>query len=143
MTARHDELLPYSMQLGSGTWDPIVGVLYQGSATPWWWGVNATRTVRPFENAHSYSLGDETRVDLYSMQQIRYDTVLEYQLSGFSWGAIEGQLDETRSGQSGRAEIGNPNSNFTTPPVRSGQLRRREINRHGRHPVATDPRFTS
>jgi hypothetical protein len=33
-------LLPYSMQLGSGTFDPFIGVLYEGSKTPFWWGAN-------------------------------------------------------------------------------------------------------
>ncbi|NIR60538.1 MAG: hypothetical protein GWO02_14015, partial [Gammaproteobacteria bacterium] len=40
VAARQDELQPYGMPLGSGTYDPVVGILYQGSRSPLWWGAN-------------------------------------------------------------------------------------------------------
>jgi hypothetical protein len=46
---RKDELLPYGMQLGTGTFDPIIGLLYQGSSSPLWWGVNLMYTGRWYE----------------------------------------------------------------------------------------------
>lgn len=33
-------ILPFKMQLGSGTVDPIIGLTYQGSRDPFWWGFN-------------------------------------------------------------------------------------------------------
>jgi len=112
---RTTELLPYGMQLGSGTFDPTFGLLYQGSNSPLWWGVNAMYTGRFYDNRRHYRLGDKVRYDVYGMYQLRYDTVLELQLNGDWQGRIRGQADEARSGASGHAVQGNPNSPFMTP----------------------------
>lgn len=85
------KLQPYTMQLGSGTFDPKVGILYQGSSSPLWWGVNTIFTARPFKNELGYSLGHTARYDLYLMWQIRYDTVLEFQLNGIHFFGPEGE----------------------------------------------------
>ena len=34
------KLLPFGMQPGSGTWDPILGLTYQKAADPFWMGAN-------------------------------------------------------------------------------------------------------
>lgn len=112
---RRDERLPYGMQLGSGTFDPTFGVLYQGSRSPWWWGANLTYTGRWYENKRDYRLGDEGRLDLYAMYQLRYDLVAYAQLNGRYWGSIRGEMDESRSGESGHRIPGDPTSPFMTP----------------------------
>lgn len=73
-------LLPYSMQLGSGTFDPFIGLLYEGSRTPFWWGTNISYLARTYENYKSYNLGDEFRCDIYGMFQARYNLVGELQI---------------------------------------------------------------
>ncbi len=113
--ARKSELLPYSMQLGSGTFDPMLGVVYQASASPWWWGANLIYTGRWYKNAHDYSLGDEFKLDFYAMYQLRYDLVAQIQLNGRSWGKIKGEMDEAVSGESGRATKDAPGSAYMTP----------------------------
>ena len=50
--------LPYPMQLGSGTYDPIVGLTYHGNASAWAWGGQWRSTVRTTENDEDYQLGD-------------------------------------------------------------------------------------
>ena len=102
---------PYSMQLGSGTFDPFIGVLYQGSSTPFWWGANLSYTGRLYENYKSYNLGDEFRCDLYSFYQVRHDLVGELQVKGKYVGDIEGQARQIELGGDGHM-MGNPDMPF-------------------------------
>jgi len=115
LAARQTELLPYGMQLGSGTFDPSVGLLYQGSRSPLWWGVNAMFTGRIYDNNRDYRWGNKVRYDLYSMYQLRYDTVLEFQLNGKWQGRVRGEADESQTGASGHATQNDSTSNFMTP----------------------------
>lgn len=112
---RKGEQLPYSMQLGSGTFDPTFGLLYQGSSSPLWWGANLTYTGRWYENSRDYRLGDEYRYDLYGMYQFRYDTLVQLQINGKYQGEIKGEMDEFRTGLSGRSTQGDPSSPLMTP----------------------------
>lgn len=115
LAMRKKELLPYGMQLGSGTFDPTFGLLYQGSSSPLWWGINAMVTGRFHDNSQGYRKGNEGRVDAYLMYQPRVDTVLELQLNGKWSGHIKGQANEALSGASGHATQGNATSPFMTP----------------------------
>ena len=112
---RQKELNPYGMQLGSGTMDPTVGVLYQGRTSPYWWGVNATYTARLYNNKRNYRLGDEAHLDLYGMYQLNYATVAQLQLNAVHQGAIRGTMDSAASGASGHVTQGDPLSPYTTP----------------------------
>jgi hypothetical protein len=115
LAIRKDELLPYGMQLGTGTFDPVIGLLYQASSSPVWWGANLTYRAHFYENEQDWRPGDELRLDLYGMYQFRYDMLAFLQLNGKYWGSIRGLLDESRTGESGRAVKGDSTSNFTTP----------------------------
>ncbi|NOZ09756.1 MAG: transporter [Gammaproteobacteria bacterium] len=115
LVMRQQELLPYSMQLGSGTFDPTLGALYQASRSPWWWGVNAVYTARLYDNERNYRLGNEFRLDLYGMYQFRYNLVGQIQLNTQYQGKIRGEADESRTGASGRVTRGDPLSPFATP----------------------------
>ncbi len=101
---------PYSMQLGSGTFDPFIGVLYQGSSSPFWWGANISYLGRLYENYKGYNLGDEFRCDLYSFYQVRHDLVAEVQIKGKYVGDIEGQARQIEHGDGHM--MGNPNMPF-------------------------------
>ncbi len=100
---RQTEQLPYGMQLGSGTVDPSIGLLYQASASPWWWGVNGIYTARLYDNKRDYRLGDEFRLDAYAMYQFRHNLLAQVQLNGEYKGKIDGVMDEFASGASGHA----------------------------------------
>jgi len=117
---RRGEQLPYSMQLGSGTFDPKLGILYQGSSSPMWWGANLIYTGRWYENSRDYRLGDEYSLDLYTMYQVHYNTVLELQLNGKYWGKVRGEMDSAASGASGRATKNDSASTYMSPLFNPG-----------------------
>lgn len=105
------QILPYSMQLGSGTFDPFIGVLYEGSSSPFWWGANASYLARAYENYKSYNLGDEYRLDLYGMYQVRHNLLGEIQIKGKYVGDIEGEARKIEQDGNGHMN-GNPNMPF-------------------------------
>jgi len=120
LSMRQRELLPYSMQLGSGTFDPLIGLLYQGSRSPLWWGANTTYTAHLYNNKRHYRLGDKVSLDLYTMYQFRYNALLQFQLNGEYKGKIRGEMDEAASGESGRTIQGDPTSPYMTPSWNTG-----------------------
>jgi hypothetical protein len=61
--------IPYPMQLGSGSYEFLPGVTYNGHANAWSWGARARGTIRLNDNHATYRLGNE------------------YALTG--WGALE------------------------------------------------------
>ncbi len=104
-------LLPYSMQIGSGTFDPLIGVLYEGSRTPFWWGSNISYLARTYENYKSYNLGDEFRYDFYGMYQMRHNLLGELQIKGKYVGEIDGEAQEIEQDGDGHM-MSNPNMPF-------------------------------
>ena len=54
--------LPYPMQLGSGSYDPILGLSYAGFGDQWAWGAQWRSTIRMSDNDDNYQLGNETRL---------------------------------------------------------------------------------
>ncbi|MBL6764890.1 MAG: hypothetical protein ISQ14_08035 [Verrucomicrobiae bacterium] len=50
--------LPYTMQIGSGTFDLLPGLAYKGGHERWSWSVQALATVRLGRNYRGYSLGN-------------------------------------------------------------------------------------
>ena len=56
----------YGMQLGSGTWDFNPSITYLGSATPWFFGAQASATVRmQNRNASGYALGNVVQATVW------------------------------------------------------------------------------
>jgi len=124
LAMRQKELLPYGMQLGSGTWDPIIGALYQGSTSPWWWGVDARYTLRTGANKRGYRLGNRTQLDAYLMYQPHVQFVIYGELNGDWQQRLHGQADEALSGASGHAIQGAAASPYMTPlwnPANTGK----------------------
>jgi len=124
LAMRQTELLPYGMQLGSGTWDPIVGLLYQRSLSPLWWGLDARYTQRTGHNKRGYRLGNRAQVDAYLMYQPHVSLVLYGEINGNWQGKMHGEADEALSGASGHATKGNAASPYMTPlwdPAFSGK----------------------
>ena len=115
LAMRQTELLPYGMQLGSGTYDPTIGYLYQASKSPHWWGVNAMYTARIQDNDRNYRLGDELRIDTYGMYQFKPDLLAQYQLNFRQQGKISGEMDESATGVSGHSSKNTPASMLMTP----------------------------
>jgi len=50
--------LPYAMQLGSGTWDLLPALGYNGMAGAIGWGAQYSGIIRTGTNSQGYTLGD-------------------------------------------------------------------------------------
>jgi len=106
-------ILPFKMQLGSGTFDPMLGLAYQGSLDPFWYGATALYTARVYDNNRGYQQGDEFRLDLYSMYQFHEKFVSHLQLNG-SW--EDRYSDEPDAGRLGQGHMmSNPALPFASP----------------------------
>ena len=53
-----NQQLPFSMQLGSGTYDLPIGLIYSDSGNAYSWGANLTGKIRLGENDRNYTLGN-------------------------------------------------------------------------------------
>jgi len=62
MNMRPTVRVPYPMQLGSGTWDPILGLSYSGFGDAFGWGAQWRSVFRVSDNDEDYRLGDEHRL---------------------------------------------------------------------------------
>lgn len=52
--------LPYSMQIGTGTFDALPGITYYGNSTKWNWGAQYSAEIRlEDENSQGYAFGDK------------------------------------------------------------------------------------
>ncbi|MGB7414345.1 MAG: transporter, partial [Thermosynechococcaceae cyanobacterium] len=54
-----NQVLPYPMQIGSGTVDLMPGITYLGQAGNWSWGAQGMGTIRLGRNAQNYRLGNQ------------------------------------------------------------------------------------
>jgi len=57
--------VPYPMQLGSGSYDPILGINYSGSRERLGWGAQWRGEFRTSRNDDDYELGDEHRLNVW------------------------------------------------------------------------------
>lgn len=57
--------LPYPMQLGSGTFDPNLGLTYLGQQEDYTWGAHASGTFPLGTNHNDYRIGDQYLVDVW------------------------------------------------------------------------------
>ncbi len=107
-------LLPFGMQLGTGTVDPILGVAYKGSTDPLWYGANFRYTGRWYDNHRGYHKGQEVDYDLYAMVQPLVNTVFHVQLNGKWLGRYNDEPDAGRLSGNGHM-AGSPDMPFMTP----------------------------
>jgi hypothetical protein len=89
-------LLPFKMQLGSGTVDPIIGLTYQGSRDPFWWGFNTQLEAHIYDNEQSYRRAQELRYDFYAMKQVHDKVVVHAQLNGWYEGKFSDEAYDVR-----------------------------------------------
>ena len=57
--------LPYPMQLGSGTFDPSLGITYLGASGDWSWGAHTEAKFRIGDNDEDYTLGNQYVLDTW------------------------------------------------------------------------------
>lgn len=114
VAGQNGTILPFKMQLGSGTVDPIIGLTYQGSRDPWWWGFNTQLEAHVYNNEQGYHRGQEFRYDFYAMRQVHDKVVLHAQLNGWYEGKFVGEPYNQRILGNGHLG-GNPSNAFTSP----------------------------
>lgn len=83
-------LMPYPMQLGSGTVDLLPGLTYLGQAGDWSWGAQALGTIRLGRNSQGYSLGDQIESSTWIARRLNDTFSGSFRLKGTAWGNIDG-----------------------------------------------------
>jgi len=83
--------LPYSMQLGSGTFDPILGVTYYHSEEDWSYGGQAKSVFHLGENDEGYRLGDEYILTAWAARNLNHNFSASFGVDGKYWDDINGR----------------------------------------------------
>ena len=107
-------LLPFKMQLGSGTVDPIIGLTYQGSRDPFWWGFNTQLEGHIYDNEQGYRRAQELRYDFYAMKQVHDKVVVHAQLNGWYEGKFSDEAYDVRVSGAGHNALSTAN-NLVSP----------------------------
>ncbi len=114
--AFHGRILPFKMQLGTGTWDPTIGFTYQASADPFWYGLNWMWMGRLYDNDQGYHAGDEYTVDLYAMYQFHPKALVHFQLNNKYEEAYSDEPDDQKvKGEGHTPGSGSPGNPFISP----------------------------
>lgn len=91
--------LPYPMQIGSGTWDPILGLTYLGQSdaatekAAWVWGAHAEGRFRTGRNPQGYQLGDRADVSAWIARELASWVSTSFRLHGQVWTNLSGADD--------------------------------------------------
>jgi len=86
----NDAQLAYPMQLGSGTWDPSLGLTYLGQSDKFSWGAQSMYKFRLGENSENYTFGN--RFDIVGWGAIKVSDYFSFStsLSYFNTQKIDG-----------------------------------------------------
>ncbi|MGH1402939.1 MAG: transporter [Alphaproteobacteria bacterium] len=83
--------LPYAMQLGSGTWDGLVGMTYTGHTGAWSWGAQYNGTFRlENENSQNYRWGDKHDLTVWGGHRFNDQWGVTTHIAGETMGKIKG-----------------------------------------------------
>lgn len=92
-TPMGNTILPYPMQLGSGTFDLQPGLTYLGNADLWAWGAHVSGWIRPYRNSKGYRLGHEATVTAWGSRELFNGVSSSLRLDYRHWGNISGADD--------------------------------------------------
>lgn len=93
MNSRPEVILPYPMQLGSGTTDLILGLTYVDFYRIWNWGLQWRSEIRTESNSEGYRLGDEHGFTGWLSYALSNDLSISSRLNFLNRGKIDGQDD--------------------------------------------------
>ena len=82
--------LAYPMQLGSGTWDPYLGINYLHNLNALFLGTQIRYKTRIGNNSMDYSLGDEFKMNIWLSKVVFDNTSISARIQYSSSGEIEG-----------------------------------------------------
>lgn len=89
--AMANAILPYPMQLGSGSWDLLPGITYLNQNDAWSWGTQLTGTIRLNDNDNDYRLGNRLELSGWAAKTINASLSGSLRLKGLAWGDIDGK----------------------------------------------------
>ena len=88
--AGRNQLLPYPMQLGSGTFDLLPSIVYLGQTASWAWSSQADASLRLGTNSSDYALGDRLHFTAWGSRKLNRWVAVSSQVEGQIWGNIDG-----------------------------------------------------
>ena len=94
MNATPSLRLPYAMQLGSGTFDAMPGITYNGHHNRLGWGAQYMATLRLGRNSADYSLGNKHQLTTWGSYALTPSVSLSARVTGESEGKIDGRDDK-------------------------------------------------
>ncbi|MEI6891757.1 MAG: transporter [Pontiella sp.] len=74
--------LPYSMQLGSGSYGILPGITYTGLVKGWGWGAQANGTFCLNENDHEYTQGNRYSLSVWGLRDLCAASAVSLRLKG-------------------------------------------------------------
>ena len=83
--------LPYNMQFGSGTFDPILGATYTGETPQWSWGAQTLNTIRLGKNDNGYRQGNKYTATAWAARNVGGAFSLSFRLEGEAWRNVDGR----------------------------------------------------
>ncbi len=86
-----DNQLPYTMQLGSGTYDIKPAIHYLGSAGNWSYGADLNLTLRTGKNDRDYRLGNVYQSSIWSRYALTDWFEPSIRINGIAWDEISGR----------------------------------------------------
>jgi hypothetical protein len=85
--------LPYPMQIGSGTWDLLPGLTYNGHISWLSWGAQVLGTIRLGDNKHDYRLGHRADTTAWVALPLLDRVSLSARIAYAYWGNIHDSDD--------------------------------------------------
>ena len=137
-------VLPYPMQLGSGTYDVNQGVGYVGSTTDWSWGADLHTTLRTGTNSREYTLGNVFRTSAWLARRLTPWAAANIEVLSNHLGNIDGADPSLRPGMVPTADPalrGGSKLNFVVGVsfmIPSGALKNNRLFIDGNLPVQQD-----
>jgi len=83
--------LPYNMQFGSGTYDPLLGLTYTGYSEAWSWGAQGMATLHTGHNGSGWRQGDKYQITGWAARNLGNAASVSLRLAGESWGDVDGR----------------------------------------------------
>lgn len=88
-----DAILPYPMQLGSGTYDLLPSLTYLGHQAAWSWGTQLSTAFRLDDNDEGYTLGDRVALTSWFAHAVNENFSASIRFNYQDWDNIDGQND--------------------------------------------------
>lgn len=88
--AGEDVILPYPMQIGSGTVDLRPGITYLGQTDNWSWGAQANTVLRLGENDRGYTVGNRYQLMGWFARRLNETVSVSLRLDGETWEDYDG-----------------------------------------------------